>query len=132
MGWSNRTAAVTIPEDNEPAAPEMPLAFDDAGRPVPVTEPAVYDEPQEAGDGLDLEPILDLFLLAAPDARRVGERVVFLSYLMPRVAGGPKSLRELASWLGCSHVTARQRLNRFKADFARDLRPCLNRRRVGE
>jgi hypothetical protein len=119
-------------DDPDPVCPEMPMAFEADGTPVPVAEPTVYDGPAEAGDGLDLEPVLDLFLLAARDARQVGERVVFLSYLMPQVAGGPKSLRELATWLGCSHVAARVRLNRFKADFASELSPRLNRPRIGE
>jgi hypothetical protein len=122
-----------VSEASDIAPPEMPLAFDSDGRPVLVTEPAVYDEPQADGPGgLDLEPILDLFITGARNPREVGERVAILAFLMPRVNSRAKSLRELGAFLGCSHVAARSRLNRLRRILASELSDRLNSTRIGD
>jgi hypothetical protein len=98
-------------DDAELPAPEMPLAFDDDGRPVPVTLPAVYDAadtPEAAG--LDAAVLLDAVLLGTTGPAEVGERVILLSFCLPQIQTAPKSFRELGARLGCSHETARRKL----------------------
>ena len=113
--------------------PRSDMGFDDDGEPVAaVGFQYPKDGEPEAGSSLDLEPILDALLTGVRDTKEVGERVVFLAYLLDNVAGRPKSLRELAVWLGTSHVTARTRLNTFKAEIARELAPLLNRPPIDE
>jgi hypothetical protein len=106
----------------------------EGGERVPVVEPAAQGEEAHRPEGVEVEPFLDALLTAAKDSTEVGERVVFLAYLLSKqggsgVATGPKSLRELGLWLGCSHVAAATRLNTFKAGFAEELQHSLNTKR---
>ena len=109
----------------------------EGGERVPVVEPSAQEETLPGSKGVEVEPFLDALLTAAKDSTEVGERVVFLAYMLsqlkesPGVATGPKSLRELGLWLGCSHVTAGARLNTFKAGFADDFQRSLNTARKG-
>ena len=118
--------------NDELIAPEMPLAFDDAGRPIPVTEP-VYDEVpgDEQGNDSALPDLLEWLLIGARNATEAGERAAFIGYLLNlekvTVPRAPKSLRELAGWLGCSHVAARAKVNRFKAVFIEENADLVNR-----
>lgn len=84
-----------------------------------------------ASDVFDAGELLEILLLGARDAEAVGCRAVFLAFVLksPR---GPQSLRELGSWLDCSHVTAMARLNAFKSDFAREFQHRLTTPGIGE
>lgn len=97
------------------------LGFEGNGERVPVAWPADHDEePQDVG-GVEIEQVLDLLMVGTVDARRIGERAVMLSYLMPRCLNRPKTLRELGCRLGCSHVAARARLTKLRREFAKEM-----------
>ena len=100
------------------------------GHPVPVVFPIYGDEPQPDA-GLELEPVLDMLLCGCRSTQAIGERALCLAFLMERCAGRPRTLRELGAFMGCSHVAARARLNRFKASFAEDFARMLNKDPVG-
>lgn len=108
--------------------PEMPLAFDQDGRPCVVTEPAAHDdpEPDECG-GLEIEPILDALMVGAPGLEDIGARVVLFAFMMPRSRQRPKCLRELGAWLGCSHTAAAGRLAKLRRILASELRDQLSK-----
>lgn len=98
---------------------EHGFGFDDAGERVPVAWTAPGDAPD--GGGVDVEQVLDLLMLGNADAQRVGERAILLAYLMPRCARRPQNLRQLGARIGCSHEAARQKLDRLRADFAKEI-----------
>ncbi len=100
------------------------------GHPVPVVFPEVYDEPQPDA-GLEIEPVLDMLLCGCHSTQAIGERALCLAFLMQGCVGRPRTLRELGAFMGCSHVAARARLNRFKASFAEDFARMLNKDPVG-
>jgi hypothetical protein len=99
--------------------------FDDDGQIVPVVwpeddeiEPAHHAPPTGLmGETLSL-------VLRAGNIADIGARSAMLGFLVES-PNAPTSLRELGRVLGCSHVTASARLNRFKAEMLRELRPDL-------
>jgi hypothetical protein len=103
------------------------FGFSDDGERVPIVRPADDDgdgdgeTPGTDRRGIDVEQLIDALLSGNADATRIGERAVLLAYLMPRCTYRPRSLRELGARLGCSHVAARDKLNRVKAEFVKEL-----------
>jgi hypothetical protein len=110
---------------------EPDQGFENGAR-VPTIDPDIYGDEGTANDGLDLEPVIDVLLLGAKSAREVGERVVCLAYLMDRVTRRPKSYRELALWLECSHVASRARVNRLRHILRTEFAPQLNKTPIVE
>jgi hypothetical protein len=99
------------------------FGFSEDGDRVPVVRPDVDDDSETPGterSGMDVEQLIDALISGNADTVHIGERAVMLSFLMPRCAYRPKSLRELGARLGCSHVAARDKLNRLKTEFARE------------
>jgi hypothetical protein len=101
--------------------------FEADGRPVPIVLPEVYNEPP-ANDAarIDAGQLLNALLIigkndgSKPELAKIGEMVLLLGY-ETKSEYGAKNLRELGNWLGCSHVAARDKLNRLKAVFAREV-----------
>jgi len=137
-------------EDFDPLPPEMPVGFDDDGRPVPVTEPVCGcdgDPPEDEGENEDggaptdftLPETLDFLLLGTASASAVGERALVFGYVCNTskvpVPRAPRTLRELAGRLGVSHVAAGDRVNKFRAIFQQELAHYLehhlNKLRLG-
>ena len=102
----------------------MPLAFDEAGRPVVVTHPVYYDDhggqPSDPRGEIDPEQLLICLLTRAKNCSEVGERAMVLAYIM-QVEGGPTTLRALGAALGVSHTGALKAVSRLKADFLREM-----------
>jgi hypothetical protein len=99
------------------------FGFSDDGERVPIVRPAVGfnddgETPRTGRRGMDVEQLIDALLSGNADTVKIGERAVMLSYLLPGCAYRPTSLRELGTRLGCSHVAARDKLNRLQAEFA--------------
>jgi hypothetical protein len=99
------------------------FGFSDDGERVPIVRPSVGDDddgetPAIERSGMDVERLIDALISGNADTVQIGERAVILSYLLPGCAYRPNSLRELGARLGCSHVAARDKLNRLKVEFA--------------
>jgi hypothetical protein len=114
--------------DPDPIIPEMPLAFDDEGNPVPVVEPAVYDpEPEADGDRGDLREAIGNFvemLAGVGDAKLTGQVVQVLAFLAGRTPCRTKA--ELAARLKVSPGRISQILQAIPAEF-RSLAELRNR-----
>lgn len=110
------------PGDEAPVAPELPCYFDEQGRPVGVVDPVFEGEPDttDSAGSVELEPFLACLMTAATSVGTVGERVACLAYLLN--VQQVRSLRDLARLLGVSHVTAQKRVNRFRAEIAKEMR----------
>jgi hypothetical protein len=99
----------------------MPLAFDDAGRPVPVEHPAVYDDQgSKSSPAVDAEQLIIAMMAGAKNSAEAGERVFVIGYVM-KLDGAPANLRDLGAILGVSHTGAGLRVARV----CRDLQPFL-------
>ena len=114
-------ASFNTPDDQEPEAPELPVAFDEEGRPVATTDP-IYEPPTDEPDRTHMltAAVLD-FALIGMNLEAVAERNLFVAYLM-KTPRAPKTLRDLGTRLGCSHVVAGRRVNRFKRQLAEELK----------
>lgn len=118
-------------DDARPIAAVMPDA--DLGDVCPHCGRTYADDSgQEPTGPFDPEKFIDAMLTGAASAAKVGEHAVMLAYLLKQagadIPSGPRSLRELAAWLGVSHVTAAARLTTFKAGFAAQTRGFLTNR----
>ena len=96
-----------------------PVTLQGDGKLESIWWPSFEEEAPEGG--VDVEQVLDLLMSCKVSTARIGERAVLLSYLMPRCISRPKTLRELGSRLGCSHVAARDKLTKLKREFAEEL-----------
>jgi len=101
-------------------------AFDDEGQIVPVVWPEDDDdnEPTHHAPPTGLMGETLSLVLRAGNIADIGARSAMLGFLV-KSPNAPTSLRELGRVLQCSHVTASARLNRFKAEMLRELRPDL-------
>lgn len=100
------------------------VSFDDAGRPTVVVDPVFPGDEPEAPPRSDRSDAartwlrLLQWLASGGDARRAGERVVVLSFLL-RLPDAPTSVRELGKALGVSPATSWRRLKRLREEIAR-------------
>jgi hypothetical protein len=92
------------------------LAFDEDGRPVLVTEPAVYDDDDDAHEppARDYGAIFSMLIMGATDAETYRRRVLGWGYLL-KANGAPQSLAELGTALGISKQAAAKWLTAFRA-----------------
>ena len=86
-------------------APEMPLAFDEAGEPVAVSHPVYETADDDEGDTIraDAQTIIGEFLrmmTASATALQVGQRMIVLAYLTGKFEANTQ--RELATALNVS------------------------------
>ena len=107
--------------DIQHAAP----GFEADGRPVPMAEPNIYFDdpvPVEADTlgGMDLVSFINAMMQGTTSLEQIGARVVLTAFAQPKCFYRPKSLRELADWLDCSHPTAKKKFTTFLSDFAGD------------
>jgi hypothetical protein len=120
-------------EDCEPAAPEMPVAFDQDGRPIAIAEPAIYDVRQREPDDFErkvYEAKHDSFeqRLVLLIAWLAGDGSVFVcglkAKLLRHVCGrsGCRTDAELANELGVSGA----RISQIRAELNR-LLPGIGR-----
>ena len=98
------------------------LSFE-SGRPVPITEPEIYfDDPPEQPEaaeergGMTLVQFIDSVMKGRPSLEEIGASVVLISFIKKDCLYRPKSLRELAVWLDCSHPTASRKFTTFLAE----------------
>lgn len=113
-----------ITDDDDLQPPEMPLGYDDLGRPVPTVEP-IYEcaQPDEGDQRGDFEEKLARFLSWLAEGGNVqtaGRKVLVLAHLAGK--SGCRSDAELAAKLNMS----RARISQLRADLARTL-PSLGR-----
>jgi hypothetical protein len=93
------------------------VAFDDTGERVSITEPELFrDDLLEPAPKLDPVQLLSLLIIGSHSPTEIGSRALLLAFDC-RCDGAPRNYRELGVALGCSHVTARARLTRLKADL---------------
>ena len=83
--------------------------------------PEVYREPEAEDFNLDVRTAIDAVLTAATSDTEIADRVRLLAYLN-KSSLAPRNLRDLGGQLGCSHVAAHGRLNKFKSHFKGFLR----------
>jgi hypothetical protein len=111
------------PDIQHKAKTKGDLAFE-SGKPVPTAEPEIYfdeDPPEqpeaaEARGGMTLIQFIDSAMRGAATLEEVGARVVLASFIQKDCLYRPKSLRELAVWMDCSHPTASKKLTTFLAE----------------
>ena len=97
--------------------------FEADGRPVPIVEPDIYfDDPPapENARGGDAVQFINAMMQGTTSLEKIGARVVLASYALPKCLYRPKSLRELADWLDCSHPTAKKKFTTFLSEFVGD------------
>lgn len=116
--------------DDDFQPPEMPLAFDDEGRPVPVSHPAVYDadlEPDADGHN-EFQAKLGAFLRWLTDGATVesaGRKALLIAHLAGQ--GANQTDAELAKRIGVSRARVSQLRREIANDFGRFAR-CNGRR----
>lgn len=102
---------------------EAGFAYED-GELVPFVEHA-SDVDLTPGDGSNggamvTPPFIDSMMRSANSLEEIGARIVLTSFGQPKCLYRPKSLRELALRLNCSHPTAKKLFTTFLAEIARD------------
>ena len=100
--------------------------FEADGRPVPTVEADIYfDDPAHVeGDalgGMDVTQFINALMQGTTSLEKIGARVVLASFANPKCLYRPKSLRDLANWLDCSHPTAKKKFTTFSAEIIDDL-----------
>ena len=108
-----------------PLGPDNPhddYGFDADGRPVPTVEPEIFfdDPPPEtvtrSRGGMTLPQFIDFAMGGRTTLEEIGAIVVLAAYSQPECFHRPKSLRELAIRLDCTHPTARKKFTTFLAE----------------
>jgi hypothetical protein len=102
--------------------------FESDGRGVPAIKPDIYfDDPPSAASDFDIEPFIDFLILGCKTPRDIGEKVLFLAFLMRGVARRPDSYTALGAWMNVSGTTAKARLEAFKPIFIGEIQSLLEK-----
>jgi hypothetical protein len=125
----------TLAFQNSPTPPEEAIlcaleeigaSFPDRGLAAGVISAGLDTRGKNRG-GLEIEPVLDWLMQSAAVAQIVGERAVMFAYLSKRCKHRPNNLRELGERLGCSHESARQKVDRLKVEFIEEFADLLSK-----
>jgi|GEM_PF-1846536 hypothetical protein len=100
---------------------ESDFAYED-GELVPFVGHASDEElpPDDSSGAMVTPQFIDSMMRGANSLDEIGARLVLTSFGQPKCLYRPKSLRELALWLNCSHPTAKKLFTTFLTEIARD------------
>jgi hypothetical protein len=112
------------------------FGFDDDGERVPIENPDIYtDEPAVESILPGITPIifLECMLEGCRNSTDLGERLILFMYLYrKKIPQAPQTTRELAPWLGVSHVSAASKVNKLEQDLRAIREELLNGQTVCE